>query len=62
MRVAYVLYTGMPSRLARTDSTTVQAGNAYPRDCQVCYLCENDCPTHSISLSHDQQLETPHHL
>ena len=26
---------------------------AYPRDCQVCYLCEDDCPTHSISLSHD---------
>ena len=25
----------------------------YPRDCQVCYLCEDDCPTGSIHLSHD---------
>ena len=25
----------------------------YPRDCQVCYLCEDDCPTGSIGLSHD---------
>jgi formate hydrogenlyase subunit 6/NADH:ubiquinone oxidoreductase subunit I len=35
------------------DALSAKAVVAYPRDCQVCYLCEDDCPTHSISLSHD---------
>jgi formate hydrogenlyase subunit 6/NADH:ubiquinone oxidoreductase subunit I len=35
------------------DAGTAKPVIAYPRDCQVCYLCEDDCPTHSIDLSHD---------
>ncbi len=42
-----------PVDVIRLDASSGKAIVAYPRDCQVCYLCEDDCPTHSISLSHD---------
>ena len=37
-------------RLAPASSKAVVLHGA---DCQVCYLCEDDCPAHAISLSHD---------
>ena len=42
-----------PVDVIRMDAAGAKAVVAYPGDCQVCYLCEDDCPTHSISLSHD---------
>ena len=42
-----------PVDVIRLDATSGKAIVAYGRDCQVCYLCEEDCPTHSITLSHD---------
>ena len=42
-----------PVDVIRMDATAKKAIVAYPLDCQVCYLCEDDCPSHSISLSHD---------
>lgn len=42
-----------PADVIRMDATTAKPAIAYPRDCQVCYLCEDDCPTDSITLSHD---------
>lgn len=42
-----------PVDVIRIDEISKKAVVAFPRDCQVCYLCEDDCPTHSISLSHD---------
>ena len=42
-----------PVDVIRMDALSAKAVIAYPRDCQVCYLCEDDCPTDSISLSHD---------
>jgi NAD-dependent dihydropyrimidine dehydrogenase PreA subunit len=42
-----------PADVIRLSPSTQKAEVAYGQDCQVCYLCEDDCPTHSISLSHD---------
>jgi NAD-dependent dihydropyrimidine dehydrogenase PreA subunit len=42
-----------PVDVIRLDEASKKAMVVFPRDCQVCYLCEDDCPTHSISLSHD---------
>ena len=42
-----------PVDVIRMDAVSAKPVIAYPRDCQVCYLCEDDCPTQSISLSHD---------
>ena len=42
-----------PADVIRLDAAAKIAVVAYGQDCQVCYLCEDDCPTHSISLSHD---------
>lgn len=42
-----------PADVIRLDPSDGKARVVYPKDCQVCYLCEDDCPTHSISLSHD---------
>jgi NAD-dependent dihydropyrimidine dehydrogenase PreA subunit len=42
-----------PVDVIRFDELTQNAVVAYGRDCQVCYLCEEDCPSHSITLSHD---------
>jgi formate hydrogenlyase subunit 6/NADH:ubiquinone oxidoreductase subunit I len=42
-----------PVDVIRMDPATAKPVIAYPLDCQVCYLCEDDCPTQSISLSHD---------
>ena len=42
-----------PVDVIRMDAVSAKPIIAYPRDCQVCYLCEDDCPTQSISLSHD---------
>jgi formate hydrogenlyase subunit 6/NADH:ubiquinone oxidoreductase subunit I len=42
-----------PVDVIRMDAASAKPVIVYPRDCQVCYLCEDDCPTHSISLSHD---------
>ncbi len=42
-----------PVDVIRLDPQSGKAHVVYPRDCQVCYLCEDDCPTHSIALSHD---------
>lgn len=42
-----------PVDVIRLDPATGRARVVYARDCQVCYLCEDDCPTHSIKLSHD---------
>lgn len=42
-----------PADVIRLDPREGKAHVVYPKDCQVCYLCEDDCPTHSISLSHD---------
>jgi formate hydrogenlyase subunit 6/NADH:ubiquinone oxidoreductase subunit I len=45
--------TACPVDVIRMDVSSGKPVIAYPRDCQVCYLCEDDCPTQSISLSHD---------
>ena len=42
-----------PVDVIRMDAATAKPIIVYPRDCQVCYLCEDDCPTRSINLSHD---------
>jgi NAD-dependent dihydropyrimidine dehydrogenase PreA subunit len=42
-----------PVDVIRFDAGAGKAFVAYGKDCQVCYLCEDDCPTHSIGLSHD---------
>jgi NAD-dependent dihydropyrimidine dehydrogenase PreA subunit len=42
-----------PVDVIRLDEALGKAVVAYGNDCQVCYLCEDDCPTHSITLSHD---------
>lgn len=42
-----------PVDVIRLDASSGKARVAYGSDCQVCYLCEDDCPTHSIKLSHD---------
>ena len=42
-----------PADVIRFDEARKKAVVAYGADCQVCYLCEDDCPAHSISLSHD---------
>ena len=42
-----------PVDVIRMDAATAKPVIVYPRDCQVCYLCEDDCPTQSIHLSHD---------
>jgi ferredoxin len=46
----------MPQKVStsrRSIARRIAGALWYPRDCQVCYLCEDGCPTHSISLSHD---------
>ena len=42
-----------PADVIRLDEASQKAIVAYGKDCQVCYLCEDDCPEHSITLSHD---------
>ena len=42
-----------PVDVIRMDAGPAKPVIVYPRDCQVCYLGEDDCPTHSIELSHD---------
>jgi NAD-dependent dihydropyrimidine dehydrogenase PreA subunit len=42
-----------PVDVIRLDATQNKAFVAYGEDCHVCYLCEDDCPEHSITLSHD---------
>jgi NAD-dependent dihydropyrimidine dehydrogenase PreA subunit len=42
-----------PVDVIRMEAASAKPVIVYPRDCQVCYLCEDDCPTNSISLSHD---------
>jgi NAD-dependent dihydropyrimidine dehydrogenase PreA subunit len=42
-----------PVDVIRMDAVSAKPVIAYARDCQVCYLCEDDCPTQSITLSHD---------
>jgi NAD-dependent dihydropyrimidine dehydrogenase PreA subunit len=42
-----------PVDVIRLDGAQGLARVAYGADCQVCYLCEDDCPSHAISLSHD---------
>ena len=42
-----------PTDVIRLDPREGKARVVYPADCQVCYLCEDDCPTHAVSLSHD---------
>ena len=42
-----------PVDVIRLDPESGKASAVYARDCQVCYLCEDDCPTGSIHLSHD---------
>jgi NAD-dependent dihydropyrimidine dehydrogenase PreA subunit len=42
-----------PADVIRMDPARGVAAVIYGADCQVCYLCEDDCPTHSIALSHD---------
>jgi NAD-dependent dihydropyrimidine dehydrogenase PreA subunit len=51
--IAVAATIAVPVDVIRMDAATAKPVVAYPRDCQVCYLCEDDCPTHSISLSHD---------
>jgi NAD-dependent dihydropyrimidine dehydrogenase PreA subunit len=41
-----------PVDVIRLDETG-HAKVVYASDCQVCYLCEDDCPTKAIHLSHD---------
>lgn len=40
-----------PVDVLRLDPRTAKAYVAYPEDCHVCYLCEDDCPTHAITVS-----------
>ena len=42
-----------PVDVIRFDGATGLAHVLYGADCQVCYLCEDDCPTKAITLSHD---------
>ena len=42
-----------PVDVIRLEPETGLARVIYGADCQVCYLCEDDCPSHAISLSHD---------
>ena len=45
-----------PVDVIRMDAATAKPVIAYPRDCQVCYLCEDDCPTaqHHSQPRHQQ--------
>jgi NAD-dependent dihydropyrimidine dehydrogenase PreA subunit len=42
-----------PVDVIRLEPQSGTARVVYARDCQVCYLCEDDCPSGSIKLSHD---------
>ena len=42
-----------PVDVIRMDKEAGKAYTAYPNDCQVCYLCEDDCPAHAITLEHN---------
>jgi NAD-dependent dihydropyrimidine dehydrogenase PreA subunit len=42
-----------PVDVIRLDPVSNKAVVAYGNDCHVCYLCEDDCPEKSITLSHD---------
>ena len=42
-----------PVDVIRLDLVSNKAVVAYGNDCHVCYLCEDDCPEKSITLSHD---------
>lgn len=48
-----VCVNSCPVDVIKLDTAIQKAVVAYPADCQVCYLCEDDCPERSISLSHD---------
>jgi len=37
-----------PTDVIRMDSGNKKAHVAYPDDCQVCFLCEFDCPVDAI--------------
>ena len=40
-----------PVDVLRFDEGTRKAYVAYPTDCHVCFLCEDDCPTHAITVA-----------
>lgn len=40
-----------PMDVFRMDEKTDQAYVAYPEDCMVCYMCENDCDQGAIVLT-----------
>ena len=42
-----------PADVIRMVGESGKAKVVYGADCQICYLCEDDCPAHCISLSHD---------
>jgi NAD-dependent dihydropyrimidine dehydrogenase PreA subunit len=40
-----------PTDVLRTDDAAKKVVIAYPDDCQACYLCQDDCPQHCITVS-----------
>jgi NAD-dependent dihydropyrimidine dehydrogenase PreA subunit len=40
-----------PVDVLRLDPQSQKAVVAYPQHCHVCYLCEDDCPTHAITVT-----------
>jgi NAD-dependent dihydropyrimidine dehydrogenase PreA subunit len=40
-----------PTDVLRVDPVTNKAIVAYPDDCHVCFLCQDDCPQHCITVS-----------
>ena len=46
-----------PVDVLRFDPATQKAYVAYPDHCHVCYLCEDDCPQHAISVT--TEFQTP---
>jgi len=47
-----------PVDVLRLDPQTQKAFVAYPDHCHVCYLCEDDCPTHAIAVT--TEFANPH--
>jgi NAD-dependent dihydropyrimidine dehydrogenase PreA subunit len=47
-----------PVDVLRLDQQTKKAYVAYPDHCHVCYLCEDDCPTHAIKVT--VEFNNPH--
>ena len=44
-----------PVDVFRVEATTGKAVAVYARDCQVCFLCEDDCPEKAISIDFAMQ-------